>query len=107
MASAKAALSIFQSLLENPQFAPYKWYTSGLGSFHAFHAAVVLAVGLMNPENQAEFDETKEILSKALDMFASLSVRSIFCSKAMPVVRQIMYVPFPSQALASDTTYVN
>jgi hypothetical protein len=25
-------------------------------------------------------------------MFASLSVRSIFCSKAMPIVRQIMYV---------------
>lgn len=92
MASAKASLSIFQSLLKNPQFAPYKWYTSGLGSFHAFHAAVVLAVGLMNPENQAEFDETKETLSKALDMFASLSVRSIFCSKAMPIVRQIMYV---------------
>jgi hypothetical protein len=96
MASAKASLSIFQALLESPQFAPYKWYTSGLGSFHAFHAAVVLAVGLMNPENQAEFDETKDMLNKALDMFASLSVRSIFCSKAVPVVRQIVYVPpFP------------
>jgi hypothetical protein len=90
MASAKASLSIFQALLEAPQFAPYKWYTSGLGSFHAFHAAVVLAVGLMNPENQAEFDETKEMLNKALDMFASLSVRSTFCSKAVPIVRQIM-----------------
>jgi hypothetical protein len=96
MASAKASLSIFQALLESPRFAPYKWYTSGLGSFHAFHAAVVLAVGLMNPEDQAEFDENKDMLNKALDMFASLSVRSIFCSKAVPVVRQIVYVPpFP------------
>ncbi|KAJ5151066.1 uncharacterized protein N7482_010318 [Penicillium canariense] len=90
MVSAKASLSIFQSLLENPLFARYKWYASGLGSFHAFHAAVVLAVGLANPENPAEFDETKEVLGKALDMFASLSVRSTFCSKAMPVVRQII-----------------
>ena len=90
MASAKAALSVFQTLLESPQFTPYKWYTSGLGSFNAFHAAIVLSVGLQHSESQAEFDETKEILSKALDMFASLSVRSIFCSKAVPVVRQIM-----------------
>ncbi|EPS29180.1 hypothetical protein PDE_04129 [Penicillium oxalicum 114-2] len=92
MASAKAALSIFQSLLQDPHFTPYRWYTSGLGSFHAFHASVVLAVGLTNPENQVEFDETKEVLRKALDMFASLSVRSTFCSKAMPIVRQIIEV---------------
>lgn len=92
MASGKASLSIFQALLESKLFSPYKWYTSGLGSFHAFHAAVVLAVGLFNPENAAEFDEIKEILHSALDMFASLSVRSIFCSKAVPVIRQIMYV---------------
>ncbi|KAJ5920975.1 hypothetical protein N7466_009301 [Penicillium verhagenii] len=92
MASAKASLAIFQTLLESSQFAPYKWYTSGLGSFNAFHAAVVLAVGLLNPENEAEFDEIKETLSKALDMFASLSVRSIFCSKAVPVVRQIIEI---------------
>ncbi|KAJ5733467.1 hypothetical protein N7493_002253 [Penicillium malachiteum] len=90
MKSAKAALSIFQTLLESSQFTPYKWYTSGLGSFNAFHAAVVLAVGLLHSESQAEFEETKEILSKALDMFASLSVRSVFCSKAVPVVRQII-----------------
>ncbi|KAJ5178817.1 hypothetical protein N7492_002027 [Penicillium capsulatum] len=90
MASAKASLSIFQTLLESKQFAPYKWYTSGLGSFHAFHAAVVLAVGLLNPDSPAEFDEMKETLSKALDLFAALSVRSTFCSRAVPVIRQII-----------------
>lgn len=104
MASAKASLSIFQTLLESSQFAPYKWYTSGLGSFNAFHGAVVLAVGLLNPENEAEFDEIKECLTKALDMFASLSVRSIFCSKAVPVVRQIMYVLPPIALFQSRTT---
>lgn len=92
LTAAKMSLTIFQTLFEAPQFAPYKWYTSGLGSFHAFHAAVVLATGLLTPENQHEFDDTKEFLSRALDIFAALSVRSIFCSKAVPVVRQIMYV---------------
>ncbi|KAJ5102958.1 hypothetical protein N7532_003487 [Penicillium argentinense] len=92
MASAKASLGVFQNMLESPQFASYKWYTSGLGSFHAFHAAVVLAVGLLNPESPTEFEESKEILAKALDLFASLSVRSVFCSKAVPVVRQIIDV---------------
>ncbi|KAJ5234590.1 uncharacterized protein N7469_003758 [Penicillium citrinum] len=93
MSVAKSAISTFQTLLESSQFAgPYKWYTSGLGSFHAFHAAVVLAVGLLNPESQADFDETKELLGKALDLFASLSVRSIFCSKAVPIVRQIIEI---------------
>lgn len=92
IASAKASLSIFETLLETPSFKPYKWYTSGLGSFHAFHAAVTLAVILLIPEGQSEYEEIKDILDRALDMFASLSVRSVFCSKAVPIIRQMMYV---------------
>ena len=65
---------------------------NGLGSFHAFHAAVVLAIGLLSPDSATEFVETKGILSKSLQQFASLSVRSIFCNKAVPLVRQIMFV---------------
>jgi hypothetical protein len=90
IASAKASLAIFQALLESAQFKPYKWYTSGLGSFHAFHAAVALAVMLLVPESLAEYEEMKEILDRALESFASLSVRSVFCSKAVPVLRQIL-----------------
>ncbi|KAJ5498503.1 hypothetical protein N7453_007554 [Penicillium expansum] len=90
IASAKASLSIFETLLETPSFKPYKWYTSGLGSFHAFHAAVTLAVILLIPEGQSEYEEIKEILDRALDMFASLSVRSVFCSKAVPIIRQMI-----------------
>lgn len=110
MICAKTSLTIFQTLLESSQFAPYKWYTSGLGSFHAFHAAVVLAVGLSHSETQAEFDETKDILSKALDKFASLSIRSPFSSKAVPVLRQIMLdlpnstLPFRANARPSDVS---
>ncbi|KAJ5824490.1 hypothetical protein N7447_006830 [Penicillium robsamsonii] len=92
IASAKASLSIFEILLETPSFKPYKWYTGGLGSFHAFHAAVTLAVILLIPEGQHEYEEIKEILDRALDMFASLSVRSVFCSKAVPIIRQMIDV---------------
>lgn len=95
--SAKASLSNFHTLADSPQFAPYKWYTSGLGSFHAFHAAVVLAVDLSLSETRAEFDGKKETLSRALDLFASLSVRSPFSSKAVPVIRQIVLALSPSQ----------
>lgn len=90
IASSKASLAIYQILFESPQFVPYKWYNGGLGSFHAFHAAVVLSVILINPESQAEFTEIKDILWKSLDVFAALSNRSAFCSKAVPILRQIM-----------------
>ncbi|KAL2835588.1 hypothetical protein BJY01DRAFT_69006 [Aspergillus pseudoustus] len=90
VASAKTSLAIHQTLYESPQFAAYKWYNSGLGSFHAFHAAVILCIMLMYPENHYEANDTKDILWKSLDIFASLSNRSSFCSKAVPVLRQII-----------------
>ncbi|KAI9372182.1 hypothetical protein BJX61DRAFT_458853 [Aspergillus egyptiacus] len=90
IASARTSLAIHQTLFESPQFAAYKWYNSGIGSFHAFHAAVILCVMLMHPENHYETAETKELLWKSLDVFASLSNRSNFCSKAVPVLRQII-----------------
>ncbi|CBF70692.1 hypothetical protein AN5859.2 [Aspergillus nidulans FGSC A4] len=90
LASAKTSLSIHQTLHESPQFASYKWYNSNQGSFHAFHAAVILCVMLMYPENQYEAADIKENLWKSLDVFASLSNRSNFCSKAVPVLRLIM-----------------
>lgn len=95
IASATASLSIFQNLLEFPSFRPYKWYTGGLGSFHAFHAAITLATILLIPESQSEYEEIKELLDRALDMFASLSVRSVFCSRAVPIIRRMMYVQMP------------
>ncbi|OOF90340.1 hypothetical protein ASPCADRAFT_135246, partial [Aspergillus carbonarius ITEM 5010] len=90
VASAKASLSIYQALHESPQFASYKWYNSGLGTFHAFHAAVILSVTLMYPESHFEFVEIKETLWKSLEVFAASSNRSNFCSKAVPILRQII-----------------
>lgn len=103
--SSKASISIFRILLETPSFRPCRWYTSGLGSFHAFHAAVTLAVIILIPESQSEYEEIKEILDRALDMFASLSVRSVFCSKAVPILRRMMYVftIFPKTCMSTNS----
>ncbi|KAL4870024.1 hypothetical protein BDV12DRAFT_68853 [Aspergillus spectabilis] len=90
IASAKTSLAIHQTLHESSQFATYKWYNSNQGSFHAFHAAVILSAMLMYPETQYEAAEIKDLLWKSLDVFASLSNRSNFCSKAVPVLRQII-----------------
>ncbi|GES66181.1 C6 zinc finger domain protein [Aspergillus terreus] len=88
--SAKASLAIYQSLYDTPEFAPYKWYNGGTGSFHAFHAAIVLSIILLYPDSQYEFTEIKDLLWRTLDVFAALSNRSNFCSKAVPVLRNII-----------------
>ncbi|RAL15071.1 Zn(II)2Cys6 transcription factor [Aspergillus homomorphus CBS 101889] len=103
VSSARASLAIYRTLHESSSYASYKWYNSYLGSFHAFHAAVVLSVTLMSPETQFEYDESKVLLWDALETFAALSNRSNFCSKAVPVLRQIieMACTHGQQALAS------
>lgn len=90
IASAKTSLAIHQTLQKSPNFASYKWYSSNLGSFHAFHAVVILCAVLIYSEDQYESAEIKELLWKSLDVFVSLSNRSNFCSKAVPVLRQLM-----------------
>ncbi|KAL4979980.1 hypothetical protein BDW66DRAFT_84919 [Aspergillus desertorum] len=90
LASAKTSLAIYQILHGSPQFASYKWYNSYQGSFHAFHAAVILSVLLMYAENQHEAADIKDLLWKSLDTFASLSNRSNFCSKVVPLLRLIV-----------------
>lgn len=93
--SAHKALSVFRDLFKDPKYILYKWYTSGLGSLLAFHAVVVLSVLSYHSESTTEFDRTKEDLTDAIDMFASLSKRSIFCRKAIPIVRRMMSVSLP------------
>jgi hypothetical protein len=90
IASANTALSIFVDLVEDPNYLPYKWYTSGLGSLHAFYSIIVLSVLLFYPGSASDFDESKAVITKVLDMFALISVRS--CSKAVPIMREIVSV---------------
>ncbi|KAK2861257.1 hypothetical protein FQN49_004392, partial [Arthroderma sp. PD_2] len=93
--AAKGLLSIQKTLAESPQYAPYKWYTAGLASFHAFHAAVVLAVIMMNPESQAEYDEIHALLVDTLQVFHLLSSRSPLCEKGIPILSQLLEMASP------------
>ncbi|TGO42182.1 hypothetical protein BHYA_0011g00160 [Botrytis hyacinthi] len=76
LASAEALLDIHRTLVETPANRPYMWYTRGLGSFHAFHAAVVLAVALLMPVYKAQYVRFKEMIEGALARFEGMGARS-------------------------------
>ena len=90
IASAQALLDIHQVLCDTPSFAPYKWYTNGLGSFHAFHGATVLAVALLQPIYQPQYQKFKEMLAETLQRFEKMADRSSICSKSARILRFLM-----------------
>ena len=87
IASAEALLDIHLILSEKPQFQPYMWYTNGLGSFHAFHAAAVLAVALLMPIYKPQYQKFKRILDGTLNRFESAARRSTICEKAAKILK--------------------
>jgi hypothetical protein len=88
--SAQAILDIHKMLCESPQFAPYRWFTTGLNSFHAFHAAVVLAVVWMDADYQSHHNNIQNKLNETLTRFEGLVYRSAICEKAAPILRFLM-----------------
>lgn len=90
IASAEAILDIHRVLCETPSFAPYKCYTYGLGSFHAFHAAVVLAAALLQPIYQPQYKKSKEFLAETLERFQDLAPRSLICSKSAKISKVLL-----------------
>lgn len=55
IASANTALSIFCDLVEDPQFIPHMWWTSGLGSFS--HPNGTCAVSIEDMALQMKYNE--------------------------------------------------
>lgn len=90
IASAEALLDIHRILSETASFKPYIWYTNGLGGFHAFHAAVVLAVALLMPIYKPQYAKFKVILEAALTRFETSARRSKICEKAARVLRFLL-----------------
>jgi hypothetical protein len=88
--SAQGILSIHKLLFESPEFAPFRWYNNGLGSFHAFHAAIVLFVSLVTGENVAQSFELKQTLESSLAVFTAMMARSNVCKKATPILRFLL-----------------
>ena len=88
--SAERLLDIHAKLHESPEFAPYGWFTRGLGSFYAFHAVVVLATLVKLGLDQYQVLMIKDRLDHCLERFQSLSKASRICAKAAPVIRSIV-----------------
>jgi len=92
ISSAEALLDIHRMFYETPAFTPYRWYTEGLGSFHAFHAASVLAVALLQPIYQPQYQKFRRILEHALHIFEASAERSAICSKAYRILNWLLLV---------------
>lgn len=90
IASAEALLDIHRVLTDTPSFRPYMWYNNGLGSFHAFHAAAVLAVCLLMPIYKPQYQKFKRILEQTLERFEASASRSRVCQKATRVLRFLL-----------------
>lgn len=92
IASARSLLEIHKELFETPEFKPYQWYNRGLGSFHAFHGAVVLATVMLHPEAGEDTLGIWDALQGCLARFEALSARSNICTKGISVLRALLYV---------------
>jgi hypothetical protein len=90
IASAEALLDIHRLLCDNPRFRPYKWYTYGLGSFHAFHAATVLAVALFMPLYRRQWHQFRISLQDCLARMSELAPRSTICRKATKILKGLL-----------------
>ncbi|KAK6433066.1 hypothetical protein LTR95_010763 [Oleoguttula sp. CCFEE 5521] len=66
---AKRILAIHQEFESCARLAPFKWYNRGLGSFHAFHAAVVTIALLRVVSSEQETAELHELLQRSLECF--------------------------------------
>jgi Fungal specific transcription factor domain len=90
IASAEALLDIHRILSTTPEFRPYMWYTNGLGSFHAFHAAAVLAVALLMPIYRPQYRKFRGVLEESLGRFEKMAGRSKICEKAARILRFLL-----------------
>jgi hypothetical protein len=90
--SARVLLSIHTTLFESPEFKQFQWYNQGLGSFHAFHAAIFLFVALASSVDSAQYYEVKQTLDTSLTVFESMVNRSRICEQAAPILRYLRLV---------------
>jgi hypothetical protein len=90
IASAEALLDIYRTLCTTPKFKPYMWYTNGLGSFHAFHAAAVLAVALLMPIYRPQYRKFRGVLEETLERFEKLAGRNSICRKGARIIKFLL-----------------
>lgn len=85
--TAKHLLEVHATLNEAPELTPFRWYGRGLGSFHAFHAAALLAHLLQTKFASDDNNVYIDLLQRCLSRFESLAEYSSVCEKAAPVLQ--------------------
>jgi hypothetical protein len=90
--SAQALLDIHTLLFESVELKPFSWYNQGLGSFHAFHAAVFLFVAIATSENPDQYHDIRQTLEKSMTVFEAMADRSRICEQATPILHYLQLV---------------
>ncbi|KAK0659569.1 hypothetical protein DIS24_g3909 [Lasiodiplodia hormozganensis] len=102
--AARAELELHRTLHQSPTFAPYKWYSRGVASFHAFHAAVVLVTIMVSSTSstinnntpgigagsQQQYQELQQLIAAAIQIFEEMAPQSRFCAKAAPALSNLV-----------------
>jgi hypothetical protein len=87
--SATALLDIHALLSDERRFHEFRWYGFGLGSFHAFHGAVILATAILQDRDAESNYQMQSTLNETMNRFQSLSGRSPICAKAHAVLKYL------------------
>jgi hypothetical protein len=88
--SARGLLFIHNKFFESPDHALFRWYNEGLGSFHAFHAAIVLFALLNSSDTSSQYFDMKHTLKQSLLVFEAMASRGRICAKAATVLRYLL-----------------
>lgn len=87
---ARKLLDLHSDFAKASDLAPFRWYLRGIGSFHAFHAAIVLFTLLRRETTPTLHADMYGCLRRCLEVFESLSEVSRICSKAAPILRSLL-----------------
>ncbi|KAL2015135.1 hypothetical protein VTK56DRAFT_6214 [Thermocarpiscus australiensis] len=99
--SSRALLGIHRVLNENEAYRPYRWYNRGIGSFHAFHAAVFLAyycyvccLSAAGDLEDSAVEALRRELRDAVGVFSDMARDGLsqICQKAIPVLRKLVEI---------------
>lgn len=94
--------SNYETLRLTAKFQRYRWYTDGLGSFHAFLAASAMAAICSSPHggdlDQQSKSQVVLSLRRCLEHLRSAASRSDICARAAEVLSHLLKSP-PSQEL--------
>lgn len=88
--SARDLLRIHERFFNNPQFSPFGWYLRGIGSFHAFHAAVSLITVIASHPWEGSYGDAISAVKDCAARFDRLNGVSLICDRASPVLRFLM-----------------